>query len=51
VTLDLADLTFRAKGLVLRLRRRKTDQEVQGSDIGISVGHQELTCPVRAQQT
>jgi integrase len=51
VALDVANLTFRAEGLVLRLRRRKTDQDGQGSDIGIPTGHHDLTCPVRALQT
>jgi integrase len=51
VALEVADLGFRAEGLVLRLRRRKTDQDGQGSDIGIPAGHQDLTCPVRALQT
>jgi integrase len=50
VALEVADLTFRAEGLVLRLRRRKTDQDGQGSDIGLPAGHHDLTCPVRALQ-
>lgn len=48
VVLDLADLRFVAEGLVLTLRRRKTDQEGRGTEIAIPFGRSERTCPVLA---
>lgn len=48
VGLDVADLTFTSAGLVVRLRRSKTDQEGQGRPVGIPYGAQPDTCPVRA---
>jgi hypothetical protein len=48
VALDVAGLAFTRDGLVLTLRRRKTDQEGQGTEIGVPIGAAELTCPVRA---
>ena len=49
--LDAADLAFTTDGLVLTLRRRKTDQEGRGTAIGVPFGRDELTCPVRALRT
>ncbi|MBL6082087.1 site-specific integrase [Belnapia sp. T18] len=46
VALDLADIRFVAEGMVLTLRRRKTDQEGQGTEIAIPFGQSERTCPV-----
>jgi len=47
VALDVSDLRFTGDGLVLRLRRRKTDQAGAGARIGVPFGTAELTCPVR----
>jgi integrase len=50
VGLDLADLGFRRDGLVVRLRRSKTDPEAEGREVGIPYGSHLETCPVRAIQ-
>lgn len=50
VGLDVEDLTFTQGGLVVTIRRSKTDQEGQGEKIGIPFGAHEETCPVRAVQ-
>lgn len=50
VALDIADIQFRAEGVVLRLRRSKTDQDGAGAEVAIPCGVSELTCPVRALQ-
>jgi integrase len=50
VALDIDDIQFRAEGVVLRLRRSKTDQEGAGAEVAIPHGAAELTCPVRALQ-
>src|SRR4051812_19303579 len=44
VALDVADLRFVAEGVVLALRRRKTDQEGHGTEIAIPYGQSERTC-------
>ena len=49
--LEFADLTFTAEGLVVNLRRSKTDQEAKGREVGIPFGTDELTCPVRSLKT
>jgi site-specific recombinase XerD len=49
VSLDVPDLSFQREGLVITLRRSKTDQEGQGRRIGIPYGRGE-TCPVHALQ-
>ena len=46
VALDVADIRFVAEGAVLTLRRRKTDQEGQGTEIALPFGQSERTCPV-----
>jgi integrase len=48
VALDVADLAFVPSGVVITLRRSKTDQEGQGRKIGIPMGLFPATCPVRA---
>jgi site-specific recombinase XerD len=48
VGLNLADLNFTRDGLVVTLRRSKTDQEAQGREVGIPYGSNPATCPVRA---
>lgn len=51
VSLDVADLDFRADGkLLVTLRRSKTDQLGAGRKVPISRGQHEETCPVRAVQ-
>jgi integrase len=48
VALDLADLRHVPEGLVLTLRRAKTDQEGAGTEVALPHGQHALTCPVRA---
>jgi integrase len=45
--LDTEDVTTKDDGLVVRLRRSKTDPEGQGRDVGIPYGSNPSTCPVR----
>jgi integrase len=48
VSLDHPDLAFGSSGLVITLRRSKTDQEGAGRKIGLPYGSDPVTCPVRA---
>lgn len=48
VALDVDDLEFNDDGLVVRLRRSKTDQYGKGRHVGIPYGSTPATCPVRA---
>ncbi|WP_309709653.1 tyrosine-type recombinase/integrase [Armatimonas sp.] len=48
VGLDVADVVEAADGLVVTIRRSKTDQEGQGRKIGIPYGSKLATCPVRS---
>ena len=48
VALDVADLRCVPEGMVLTLRRRKTDQDGRGTEIAIPYGQSERTCPVLA---
>ena len=48
VGLNVEDLTFGEDGLVVLLRRSKTDQEAQGRKIGIPALPTSDACPVRA---
>lgn len=50
VSLDVDDLNMTRDGLIVTLRRSKTDQEGQGQKIGIPYGSNPTTCPVRALQ-
>jgi integrase len=50
VALDVADLEFSSAGLIVTLRRAKTDQEGRSRRIGIPYGSSEKTCPVRSVQ-
>jgi site-specific recombinase XerD len=50
VALDHADVGLHADGLVLQLRRSKTDPEARGTEVGIPYGTRLATCPVRALQ-
>jgi integrase len=44
------DLRFTDEGMVVRLRRSKTDPLGRGRSVGIPYGRSLLTCPVRATQ-
>ncbi len=48
VAIDVSDLSFVPEGIVVLLRRSKTDQLGQGRKIGIPFGSTQETCPVRA---
>jgi integrase len=49
VALDVGDLTFDpARGVIVRVRRSKTDQLGEGADVAIPFGSQPEVCPVRA---
>ena len=48
VGLDIDDIEFVPRGMVVTLRRSKTDQEGEGRRLGIPFGSGEETCPVRA---
>jgi integrase len=48
VALDVADLEFRDKGVLVRLKRSKTNQEGRGETKDLGFGAHEHTCPVRA---
>lgn len=49
-SLDLADVTFAPKGLLVHLRWSKTDQMGKGRNIGLWRGENADTCPVRTMQ-
>lgn len=49
VALDVSDIAFVQEGLVLHLRRSKTDQEGEGRKIGVPWGRTSV-CPVKALQ-
>ena len=48
VCLDVEDLAFTSDGLVVTMRRSKTDQEGAGRKVGVPYGSRPDTCPVRA---
>ena len=49
-SLALADVAFRREGMLVTVRRSKTDQEAKGRQIGVPLGREEAHCPVRALQ-
>jgi site-specific recombinase XerD len=51
VALDVNDVTFEDEGIVLTLRRSKTNQDGKLEQVPISRGSNPSTCPVRALQT
>jgi integrase len=51
VGLDVADLEFARAGLIVTLRKSKTDQEGKSRRLGIPFGSSEATCPVRSLQS
>lgn len=50
VALDVDDLRLKPEGLLVMLRRSKTDQEAEGRQVAIPHGSHQETCPVRALQ-
>lgn len=48
VALTIADIADTTEGLLITIRRSKTDQEAHGETIGIPYGSDPHTCPVRA---
>lgn len=48
VGLDVSDLELTDKGLVVTIRKGKTDQTGKGRKIGVPFGSHETTCPVKA---
>jgi integrase len=48
VALDVADVAFTDDGLLVSIRRSKTDQEAVGAVVPIPFGSDRATCPVRA---
>lgn len=50
VALDVDDLEFKREGLVVTIRKSKTDQEGNGRKVGIPYGSNCETCPVRSLQ-
>jgi len=50
VSLDVVDLDFSRAGLIVTLRKSKTDQEGRSRRLGIPYGSSEQTCPVRSLQ-
>ena len=48
VGLDVTDLEFIREGLIVNVRRSKTDQEGQGRKVALPYGSNPETCPVRA---
>jgi integrase len=51
VGLNVEDLTETNDGLVVKVRRSKTDQEGEGREIGVPFGSNPSTCPVRCTRT
>src|SRR5205085_4908053 len=47
VDLDVGDLEDRHEGLVVTIRRSKTDQDAAGRQVGLPYGSNPATCPVR----
>jgi integrase len=45
--IECTHLSFTKDGLVIDLRRSKTDQEAAGRKVGIPFGNEDATCPVR----
>jgi integrase len=50
VGLNVADLEFSSAGVVVTLRKSKTDQEQSGRRVAVPYGSSEKTCPVRSLQ-
>jgi integrase len=50
VSLDVSDFEFASAGLIVTLRKSRTDQEGKSRRLGIPYGSSEQTCPVRSLQ-
>ncbi len=48
VALDAEDLEETRDGLIVRIRRSKTDQEAEGRSVGIPQGREQAVCPLWA---
>ncbi|WP_240416739.1 site-specific integrase [Paenibacillus periandrae] len=48
VNLDIDDVSLSKEGLIVRIRKSKTDQEGRGELIGLPYGSNENTCPVKS---
>jgi len=48
VGLESSDMRFEEDGLVIRIRRSKTDQDAAGDVVAIALGSEATTCPVVA---
>jgi site-specific recombinase XerD len=48
VGLDVADVRFEPEGIVLAIRKSKTDQEGTGQEVAVLYGSDPKSCPVRA---
>ena len=48
VGLNVEDIEKTPDGMVVHIRRSKTDQEGQGREVGIPPGAADATCPIRA---
>ena len=48
MSLDVEDITETADGLVVRVRRSKTDPEAKGTGVALPYGSTAATCPVRS---
>ena len=48
IGLNVEDLEATRDGMVVHIRRSKTDQEGEGRKLGIPAGAEETTCPIRA---
>lgn len=48
VALDVGDVSETADGLVIRVRRSKTDPEAKGTTVALPYGSTTATCPVRS---
>lgn len=48
VGLNIEDLEFTSEGVVLFIKKSKTDQQGKGRKIGIPLGDHDETCPVKA---
>jgi len=51
VSLDVEDIAETADGLVIRVRRSKTDPEAKGTTVALPYGSTAATCPVRSYRT
>ncbi len=48
VGLDAEDVRFEREGVILTIRKSKTDQERRGAEVAVLYGSDPKTCPVRA---